>query len=149
MKELPVEYRMGFDNWDKQHAEIISILSESVTLAKSKKKNKDDLVLEVLGELQRYADVHFQYEEKKMLKLEYPGTKEHLEEHEKFASQVKEMQAKYWAEEILQVSSINVFIKEWFLNHMLVIDRKLADFIRETNPDEEFEKGPPSVKSKL
>lgn len=128
-KQLPKKYRMGFENWDNQHAEIIEILRSAHETIKLEEPDKRKRMRETLFRIKKYYLIHFKYEESKMTKLNYPDLLAHQEEHGKFIGMVEDhLRTRKYSEEKF-LSAIQ-FLQEWFMEHIYVVDKRFADFVR-------------------
>jgi hemerythrin len=109
---------------DTQHQVLFDLLDQIA---------QEDSSLDVLHQLKRYAENHFALEEKYMQQLEYPGYAEHLEAHNKFRVQLAAMLEEYTAHDCSSRQLISTFLTEWLKRHVFGIDKKLEEFIFESD----------------
>lgn len=150
MKELvklPEEYCMGIPNWDLQHAEIVMLLNDLLKIRKRNDKEQRKILAEVVDSLLRYAMIHFKYEENKMEIVKYDDIETHRSEHKKFDTKVKDIQVMLNGGHSVDVQLVATFLKDWFVEHMQVTDKKLADYVTKHGKDNLFNKE--SIKDKL
>lgn len=108
---------------DKQH-QVLFELIDQISL-----ENASD---EIFTRLTDYAESHFSLEEEYMARLKYPGMQEHIEAHNKFRRELNEMIAdQHNYDEILR-KSLSLFLTEWLKLHVFGIDKKLEQFILES-----------------
>lgn len=138
LKHLPSKYQMGIDNWDLQHSEILIFIEESLKLVKRSKKNKLKELKHIIEDMQRYARIHFKYEEQKMIRLKYPKYEDHKSEHISFQAKLDEVERAIQNEYDVGPEIVAQFLKDWFLNHILVVDRELSKFVIDKKSESEF-----------
>ena len=121
---------------DVQHQQLFKLLNmlhDSIT-----KKEEGRGVKYYIQELVFYAKIHFAQEESFFSRFKFPGSLDHKHEHLEFINKVVEYQKEIDSAESSD-SSIAIqmlcFLKEWLVHHIMVIDRKYADYIAENFPD--------------
>ena len=87
----------------------------------------------VLQQLQYYAESHFSLEEKYMQVLNYPGLAEHVQAHDKFRNELREMMDEPDSHDATSRQIISTFLREWLTRHIFGIDKKLETFILESD----------------
>lgn len=122
---------------DKDHRRLIALLN-TVYDAMNQGKGPD-VVGEVLDELVQYTQKHFKREEKVMQTIHYAGYAEHKEEHDKLTAKALDMQRKFVSGETKLSVDLLQFLFDWLFDHILKIDTKLAQAIREADEDAEPE----------
>lgn len=130
----------GIDEIDVQHKYFVKILNEINTRLNS---NDRELLLEMLYFMDKYAHWHFSSEEKYMRMYNYPDYYKHHAEHERFYSYTKEIMRKTSddTDEHL-VYSVNKYLIDWLINHIMGTDKKFAKFLRDNNLVMEKERMP-------
>jgi hemerythrin-like metal-binding protein len=127
---------MRFLNWDEsfatgipecdiQHKKLINMFNaiyDAIRLNVDKKALK-----EALDSLINYFEKHFALEEELMEKYEYPEAHIHKEEHKKF----KENLNKFLQNPREEINFLEIlkFLKNWWLNHILTMDKKYGPFL--------------------
>ncbi|MEI8346263.1 MAG: hemerythrin family protein [Pseudomonadota bacterium] len=136
---LPMKYKTGNEGIDEQHAHLFSILHGMIAVLKNEEllplKQIDLDIRELIGELQKYTQKHFKYEENIMEKIEYPELAGHRELHSGFIKKIIEIQKTSLKAKEGKYALLNkmiVFIKEWFLQHVFVEDKKWSLMDNET-----------------
>ena len=127
-------YNLDIDIIDFQHhyfADLINRLSEQL-------KHTDDRQFQaaLISELNAYARFHFISEENLMNQAGYPDLQQHKKLHHDLMDQlsIKEsrLELHHGTEE---ADSIIEFLRDWFLQHTVIEDRKFADFFHEQLPN--------------
>jgi hemerythrin len=131
---------MPFIEWDKkfsvnvkeidiQHQglfKIINDMDEAISAGKAQ-----EVTQEIVQRMNKYAVIHFDTEEKYMIKFIYPGYAEHKKEHEQFIIKVGQMNGRIKAGVSVMSSEITRFLKDWLMNHILVTDKKYGPYFNE------------------
>lgn len=125
-KRIPLEYQLGNDGIDSQHMTIICCLSDLVMLQANSTTTKAS-IHKILDELLSYSRIHFAYEQKIYYKGGYSDFENHCKLHKWFIQEVRKTQAS--DDLINKVSEIAQFLKKWFLEHILIEDKKAIDEI--------------------
>ena len=91
-------------------------------------------VLDLLRELELYAQFHFCSEENIMKSVQYPDYETHASEHRsllgKLKTRIREFQTKS-----ISLPAIVSFLWQWFSFHTTKVDMQLAQFIQEKHPE--------------
>ena len=115
------DYKLGIAWQDIQHRRIIEIISEI-------NSNQHVDYMSLFAELTFYAKDHFDTEEQYMCELVYDKTESHIEEHKAFVKKIVEISKRCIVDDDLH-SDLSSFLKDWLLNHILVVDKELAVFL--------------------
>ncbi len=126
---------MAFLNWndnlnigiiqiDAQHKNLVGMLNQLYE-AMSTGKGK-----EVIGKI-GYTLTHFGTEEKLLQQHGYPELPQHKKEHEFFVKKVQEFNNEVQKGNIIIVSNVANFLKEWLVKHIQGTDKKYAPFLKE------------------
>lgn len=83
----------------------------------------------IVDELLDYATYHFSTEADLMHQCDYPSQASHLEQHGYFFRHIDDLQKRLHAREALHNLQIVIFLKDWLMEHILVTDRELADYL--------------------
>ncbi len=120
---------VGLSSFDEQHKKLIAIINK---LYDSMKEGKGKSILgDLFNELIEYTKFHFKSEEDIMLKYDFPGYKEHLDEHKKLTQQVVELKDKYEKGNLFITVEVLSFLKEWLSHHILEIDKKYGPYLKQ------------------
>jgi hemerythrin len=121
----------GNDTIDTQHMELFKYMNNFFD---SVNKSRDyEITVRTLNYLVKYVRFHFGSEEEMMKKQSYPDYKEHLAAHrnlvEKLMDCYKTLISKNSANCI--TDSLTALLQQWFVEHIMVFDMKLAQYLRE------------------
>ncbi len=122
---------IGIDELDEHHKQLVSLLNNvysNFTLG----ANRSGLA-HIINELIRYAQYHFDAEEKWMETHHYPGTAKHIEEHVRFYERISRFQNDYIAGDATLTLDLFQFLQNWLTVHILNTDAALGRFAREQN----------------
>lgn len=119
------EYCLGIDSIDAQHQELIGIIN---TLAEKISHGiaKHD-VDSAIADMERYVETHFSFEEKFFTACLYKKTAEHIAEHHLFLEKAREFRSRALTGDISLSIEMLGYLEEWFLHHVLVIDKQYVD----------------------
>lgn len=70
--DIDPKYRLGLDQVDREHAQLIRIADDLKDLIKDQKASGES-IQRITGELIRYTETHFDSEERLMAEKNYPG----------------------------------------------------------------------------
>ena len=124
--EWKPEYSVGDITLDNDHKVIIDLINRfdyafSVEV-------KDSLMESVLDELIDYTKFHFEREEKYMLKIDYPGLKEHQSIHEKLEKELDDLYEQFHGGDTDIAANISEFLGTWLREHILKADKDYNTF---------------------
>jgi len=125
----------GIPAIDEQHGELLDLANEVVNAAGADLHPElFDLAATFLA---GYAAYHFAAEEKVMTDLDYPQRGQHFDSHRRLQREV----ASYVAEVRVNQTSeackdeIALFLENWIVHHIRVVDREMAVFLRSQSID--------------
>ena len=116
-------FATGVEIVDKQHRGLIDILNG---LFKSIGEGRSEAaLLGVFGELRRYADNHFDTEERLLKKhgVESRHQVEHVIRHVAYRRRIEALRARHDEGERLIPIQVLAFVSDWWLKHILNCDR--------------------------
>ncbi len=115
------DYKLGIIWQDVQHRRIVEIIKEF-------NSNQQVDYQSIHAQLMFYAEDHFDTEEQYMRRFAYDKTESHIKEHKTFIDKCDEITKACLVDEDL-ISTMSSYLHDWFLNHILVVDRELAVFL--------------------
>ena len=132
-------YSIGIPEADEDHQHLIGLINELYEAVRrhSRVGTLDAAIREleamasVIDEMLEYASHHFQTEESHMEKYAYPGYEEHKQAHRELADKVQTLRREYDQGKAIFSMDIVRFLKDWIENHILEVDKKLGDFLKE------------------
>lgn len=112
---------------DDQRRRFVSLLNE---LHEAVEQKWDKVCMDsLLSDFARYARIHFADEGKLLESVGYPYMLRHRRENEFFLSQLAEFQARNETGDAQLGNSALQFLRDWFLNHIIVEDQKYGAFL--------------------
>jgi len=125
-KELDEQHKRWIDIHNRLHDEL---LNGSVDTLKS-------LAADALREMLRYVDHHFECEERYMADIGFPEASAHWRLHKDFDSMIYSMLREIEDGDMPVLNSELIkILQNWLVNHILVEDRKFADFKNKSSSD--------------
>lgn len=129
------EFETGVDILDAQHRRYVELLNDYLVKASDSTMAPDDKVIqlvEALNVLRQSSEKHFSIEESIMNNAEFPDIEPHQEEHAYFIRHLQELsdnlETNGFSPELSQ--QVNYYIVEWFIQHILLLDMQLIDFLK-------------------
>ncbi len=125
------KYAIGEAEIDSQHKELFMALRELQLELYG--VARQDVVMDKISILQQYCLHHFKAEMALMAPYaeQLPMYKEHMAEHAKFAQVTVDFTKRVDAEGVGIIKELCEFIIDWLLNHIMHMDKKTFDAIRE------------------
>jgi len=132
--EWTKDLSVGVELIDEQHRELFKRINDLVNSIK-----KSECKLTIGGTLQfldEYAREHFGAEEKLMQEYGYAAFEYHKAQHSLFLQSLQDLKRMSEGPEVkgsnyeLSVTT-NQVVVDWIIDHIMKIDRKLGDFLRE------------------
>lgn len=123
------DLELGIDIVDKQHKMLVDMINElhdSILEGKSYEKMGD-----IITGLLYYAQTHFATEEDFFNKYNYPERLPHIREHNEFIMKISSRFDKIKKGEFVLSVDIARFLRDWLLNHVMVMDKKFAPYIKD------------------
>lgn len=123
------EYEIGVENIDNEHKDIIENFEKLYNLMSQ--GHGHEFFHELASFLENYVNVHFEHEEILQKELNYPEHEAHKKLHDDFKEHVSKIILQHTEHGITnnELIKLNLFIKDWIINHILVEDKKLGRFI--------------------
>ena len=119
------EFVTGIDLIDEEHKKLFGIIGKVHEAIQSELlHDKFDVILDILGELKEYTQVHFSDEENYMREIGYDGLPYQEMLHQKFIDKINELDLDDVddnQEEYLY--DFLGFLQNWLVNHILRVDK--------------------------
>ncbi len=124
--EWSKNFETGIQRIDFEHEVFLELIN---SLKYAIENNRDDSELfRIIIEIEKYAEFHFISEENFMLRINYPQYKSHQIAHFDLLEQFNLSKHKSGAfPEFLE------FLYIWFVNHTVLEDKKIKEFVQENN----------------
>jgi hemerythrin-like metal-binding protein len=119
------KYSVGISIIDEEHKTLIGILNKAV--AAHEHNDNAEETKDLLGDMIEYARKHFSEEEAYMVKFKYPEYQLHRKEHLAFTSKTVMSYHDLISGDNQIVNEILEYLKQWWVNHIQVTDKKYID----------------------
>ena len=120
-------YNTGVGIMDKEHKQLVDLIE---TMHEAIRDGATiETVGKVLTEMAEYTDVHFRTEEKLMEEYNYPDIDSHKKEHKKLIKEAESFSKKLAEHYPDGLQEFYKFLREWLVNHILDVDKKLGEFL--------------------
>jgi len=117
---------------DRQHRKIFGVLNRLYDAAQAPVDH--NYVMQSLREMNEYSNLHFSTEERLMTHYGYPELETQKQQHKYYREQMVVQLTKAFHEEDETVCKNSLqFLRDWFLNHILQEDLKLAEAVAQKN----------------
>lgn len=110
---------------DNQHKQLIVLINK---FSRAVWDNDLHQISKLLNELRKYAFFHFSTEEEYMEKINFNEIDKHTEEHSIFIADLLKTIARINSGKPVKLEKIIDYLKAWVFNHILVEDKKIAQF---------------------
>ena len=120
---------VAVDEIDDDHRRLVdkfNFFSHAVA-----EKEPPDYLEALLEELVAFTAWHFKHEERLMLRYGYDGFAEHKQEHQELIDGVDEIRQEILRSEMQATDQHIEALERWLVEHILVADMKLGDFLAE------------------
>jgi hemerythrin len=121
------KFSVGIDEIDNQHRTFLGYLNECYHQVSVEKKT--EIAPELIDRLKAYAAKHFRFEEDMLRSKKYPDLAAHREQHIYFEDQVFQLETTLSTGSGSTAKKTLSFLRDWFLEHILDLDRKYAVYL--------------------
>lgn len=121
------ELSVGVEVIDNQHKRLIELI-DNFHNAHINGHSKDELE-EAIDEFYAYCLDHFALEERFMDQYSYPDYDAHIKQHLEGTMKAGEFFGDFLAGSEGLDEEFLIFLKKWLVNHILVVDRKLGEYL--------------------
>lgn len=129
-------FSIGNKAVDRDHQRLLEIYNE---LGGFLKMDYDrSKFAETLSKMSDYSIYHFNREELYMQKLSYPDFESHKKQHKEFIIEVSTYNSNFLTANPPDPSVVVSFLENWWINHILQIDRKYEKFREENGLNIEY-----------
>ena len=123
------DYSVGQNELDAHHYRMFTIINELYEAIGSSTSDKKVMVL--IKEALEYSQRHFEAEEALMRLVHYPGLEEQQRAHREYVIMVAKLAHEDVLNPSLLLEDLLLFLKKWWLNHILTLDMKYVPFLKE------------------
>lgn len=121
------EFSVGIDGIDEQHKTLVAMLNDLAAAINS--GTGQGVVADLVARMRRYAQEHFQFEEKEMAATAYPARNSHMIQHDDFIKKLLDMEEQLARHETVSAIEIRNFAWQWLRDHILGTDKVLGAFL--------------------
>lgn len=127
--------KIGVEVIDDEHQEIVEEFDRLYALMRTGQGH--NFYKMFVNFLMDYVDGHLKHEEELMALINYDGLEEQIVIHQQFKDKVVDIETKHRVGKISNkdLIEINLMTRDWLVNHIVKIDMKLGEFIKENNID--------------
>lgn len=123
---------LGVEIIDSQHQGFFRLVEELMARTES---GDDRCALEsAIDHMVDYVDIHFDTEKEMMTECHYPAFEAHQKEHAYFVQKLMDFSSDFRENKGDLDLDVLVFLSEWFSNHILKTDAKLAAYLQNVTP---------------
>jgi hemerythrin len=123
------EFKIGIEEVDFEHQELIELINDSYSEAKNEGAKID--LIDCLGEIFAKISAHFALEEKDMRKLKYDQYEDHKQDHEQLLDDIRDMMDEYEDVSKIDEKEFGQRLTDWFVNHFSSKDARLHKFLHQ------------------
>jgi hemerythrin-like metal-binding protein len=127
--EFDDSLKVGNKLIDQEHEMLISYIN----LLKKAIENEASgaIVNQVVRGMVEYTRTHFFVEEELMKAYDYPDREAHLKAHDVFRTKATMLVRSLEHGEEIDLPGVLTFLIEWLMSHILKVDARLADYLRD------------------
>jgi len=115
-------YATGVEEMDAEHHELIDIINQLYEMMREKRPRAE--LKSIYDRLHSYTENHFRHEEQMMIESEYDGLAEQQKFHKQFIIELDKMEADLLSADEAVVPVVYKFLREWWLNHIVEVDKR-------------------------
>ncbi len=119
---------IGVDLIDAHHKALLDLLCSTKNAIEMKYDR--EYLKSIVSALVSYSKYHFMAEERLMLDNKYPDLERHRAEHKRFTEKINLAAATMGKDTDSFTLDLYVFLKDWFVNHILNVDKLIGPYIR-------------------
>ena len=127
------EFNLNIDEIDKQHKKLMEIGRRAYDIAViDDGYDRYDEIMTIIDELLEYTKYHFEYEEDMLKKCNYDHIHDQEEEHGFYVYKINEVASREDIDDNQRKVILEIidFLSEWISKHIMIADRKYAEFLK-------------------
>lgn len=121
-------YETGIKSMDTQHHNLIELINKLYKVIRN--KESPGVIEEVLREMTQYAEKHLQEEEGLLKSNGYQDFDEHLALHKEYMEKLEKLITESKQEKDATVQKTYTFLRQWWVEHIMVEDKKYGGFLK-------------------
>lgn len=126
-------YNLDIKEIDEQHKKLMEIGLKAYEIASiNDGYDRYDEIMKILDDLLAYTKYHFNYEEEMLKKHNYQHTHDQENEHLYYVAKIRELASREDIDDNQRKTILEIidFLSQWISNHIMLADRKYADFLK-------------------
>ena len=126
-------FHTGIPIIDEEHKQLFAIIAKTNNVIRAELlHDKYDEIMEILSQLRSYTEMHFADEEAYMERISYPDLEAQKRAHSAFVEKLVEIDL-FDLDEMddhqqSYLESLIDFLSSWLTNHILYMDKRIAEF---------------------
>ena len=120
------KYILNIDKIDQQHKTFFDLWN---TETKQVDKQDETEMIFIIEKLENYLKDHLEYEEELLRESNYYDLENHIEEHKFFIQKINSLKQELTYYNPLVFEKTTLFMKQWFLSHILISDKKYQETV--------------------
>lgn len=120
------KYILNIDQIDQQHKTFFDLWNTEIHQVELKDEAQ---MISIIEKLENYMKDHLEYEEKLLRDSNYEDIESHIAEHRFFVQKVNSLKQELTYNNPLLFDKTTLFIKQWFLSHVLLSDKKFQETV--------------------
>ncbi len=122
------EYSVDQNELDTHHYRMFAIINELYEAMGG--LTSDEKISSLLNEALEYSQSHFKAEEEEMRLAHYPGLEEQQIMHRVYVKMLTKLAQEDMGNPSILSEDLLQFLKKWWMNHILTIDKKYVPFLK-------------------
>jgi len=121
------DYSVGHVKIDDHHKHVIAIINNFYVAIQEGLVQKE--LNKILEKLFKYTQFHFKLEERLMEKHQFPDFLKHKNIHDRMVQKTGALRRQNFHREDTTTSETMSFLKEWWLNHICIMDMQYKSYL--------------------
>ncbi|BCR05047.1 hypothetical protein DESUT3_21160 [Desulfuromonas versatilis] len=123
------QFSVQIPEMDIQHQKFFFLLNQ-IHQFNEEKRNNSEFLEGHFRELFAYVVTHFDDEEKLLEQTGYEGLALQKKQHKYFKEQLVQLRDQHFKGNAAVPQSVLNFMRDWFLNHILEVDKQYGDYFK-------------------
>lgn len=95
-----------------------------------RKEGSSRSVEDILAEMRKYAEEHFEAEENLLKANDFPDYDEHISKHQSYRERLTALMAESTNDPDAAVKGTYAFLRQWWMGHIVDKDKKYGEFLK-------------------
>jgi hemerythrin len=124
-------YKLDIPEIDSQHEQFFMLWDNAENYRLTNGNIDLEICKQIIADLEAYLHTHFSYEEELLNKSNYSDFSNHIRQHKYFFKKIEEFQIEFKSSNTDLFNQILIFIRKWFVSHILSTDQLFKDEVKE------------------